>query len=174
MNTHAGAHAPAARFRDVLAAALAVAVLAACSRSPEPAAAPAAAPVDSAASADGTIHPEQWPELAWPLPADPALEKKVDDLLATMTLEEKVGQLIQGDIGSITPDDVRKYRLGSILAGGSSDPGGKYNATPPAPGSGPAPRRPSATARKRLGGNAEQIVALDAGHRSENDQTLPA
>ena len=130
MNTHAGAHAPAARFRDVLAAALAVAVLAACSRSPEPAAAPAAAPVDSAASADGTIHPEQWPELAWPLPADPALEKKVDDLLATMTLEEKVGQLIQGDIGSITPDDVRKYRLGSILAGGSSDPGGKYNATP--------------------------------------------
>ena len=130
MNTHAGAHAPAARFRDVLAAALAVAVLAACSRSPEPAAAPAATPTDSAASADGTIHPEQWPELAWPLPADPALEKKVDDLLATMTLEEKVGQLIQGDIGSITPDDVRKYRLGSILAGGSSDPGGKYNATP--------------------------------------------
>ena len=130
MNTHAGAHASAARFRDVLAAALAVAVLAACSRSPEPAAAPAATPTDSAASADGTIHPEQWPELAWPLPADPALEKKVDDLLATMTLEEKVGQLIQGDIGSITPDDVRKYRLGSILAGGSSDPGGKYNATP--------------------------------------------
>ena len=130
MNTHAGAHASAARFRDVLAAALAVAVLAACSRSPEPAAAPAAAPVDSAASADGTIHPEQWPELAWPLPADPALEKKVDDLLATMTLEEKVGQLVQGDLASITPDDVRKYRLGSILAGGSSDPGGKYNATP--------------------------------------------
>ena len=130
MNTHAGAHASAARFRDVLAAALAVAVLAACSRSPEPAAAPAATPTDSAASADGTIHPEQWPELAWPLAADPALEKKVDDLLATMTLEEKVGQLIQGDIGSITPDDVRKYRLGSILAGGSSDPGGKYNATP--------------------------------------------
>ncbi|KAF1693596.1 glycoside hydrolase family 3 protein [Pseudoxanthomonas koreensis] len=125
MSTHAGTAVPATRFRNALAAALVLAVLAACNRSAEPAAT-AAAP----AAADGSIHPGQWPQLAWPLAADPALEKQVDDLLATMTLEEKVGQLIQGDIGSITPEDVRKYRLGSILAGGSSDPGGRYNATP--------------------------------------------
>ncbi|MNM75861.1 Periplasmic beta-glucosidase precursor [compost metagenome] len=37
---------------------------------------------------------------------------------------------MQGDIASLTPDDVRKYRLGSILAGGNSDPGGRYDATP--------------------------------------------
>ena len=71
-----------------------------------------------------------WPEVSWPLAADPALEKRIDELLATMTVEEKVGQLVQGDIASITPEDVRKYRLGSVLAGGNSDPGGKYDATP--------------------------------------------
>jgi len=131
MSIHAGAPAPVARIRNALAAALALAALAACNRAPAPADAPAtSAPAAPAATADGTIHPDNWPEVKWPLAADPALEKKVDDLLATMTVEEKVGQTIQGDIGSITPDDVRKYRLGSILAGGSSDPGGKYNATP--------------------------------------------
>ncbi|GAA5069119.1 glycoside hydrolase family 3 protein [Lysobacter panacisoli] len=71
-----------------------------------------------------------WPKVTWPLKQDPALEKRIDDLLATMTVEEKVGQIVQGDIGSITPDDVRKYRLGSILAGGNSDPGGRYDASP--------------------------------------------
>ena len=126
----AGAPAPAARFRTTLAAALALAVLAACNRAPAPADAPAADAATQAATGDGAIHPDQWPELAWPVAADPAIEKRIDELLASMTLEEKVGQLIQGDIGSITPEDVRKYRLGSILAGGSSDPGGKYNATP--------------------------------------------
>lgn len=71
-----------------------------------------------------------WPQVAWPLAEDAALEKRITDLLATMTVEEKVGQLVQGDIASITPDDVRKYRLGSILAGGNSDPGGRYDAAP--------------------------------------------
>lgn len=81
---------------------------------------------------DGRIHPESWPEVQWPLPPDEALEARVHALVASMTLEEKVGQTIQGDLASITPDDVRKYRLGSILAGGNSDPGGQYNATPQA------------------------------------------
>ena len=71
-----------------------------------------------------------WPQVAWPLAEDAVLEKRISDLLAAMTVEEKVGQLVQGDIASITPDDVRKYRLGSILAGGNSDPGGRYDATP--------------------------------------------
>ncbi len=84
------------------------------------------APATAAASAE--TNP--WPSVAWPLAEDPALEKRINDLIASMTVEEKVGQLIQGDIASITPDDVRKYRLGSILAGGNSDPGGRYDASP--------------------------------------------
>jgi beta-glucosidase len=73
---------------------------------------------------------DPWPQVAWPLAEDAALEKRISDLMAGMTVEEKVGQLVQGDIASITPDDVRRYRLGSILAGGNSDPGGRYDASP--------------------------------------------
>ena len=45
-----------------------------------------------------------------------------------MTVEEKVGQVIQGDIASMTPEDMKKYHLGSILAGGGSSPGGDEKA----------------------------------------------
>ena len=89
-----------------------------------------AADTQPGAQADGSIDAANWPQPQWPFAEDPALEQKIDALLATMTVEEKVGQIVQGDIGSLTPDDVRKYRLGSVLAGGGSDPGGKYNARP--------------------------------------------
>lgn len=39
-----------------------------------------------------------------------------------MTLEQKVGQMTQADIRSITPDDVRRYYVGSILNGGGAWP----------------------------------------------------
>ena len=66
--------------------------------------------VTSADSTKGTpsIHPSQWPNPAWPFAHDAALERKVDTLLASMTLEEKVAQTIQADIGSITPDEHRQ------------------------------------------------------------------
>jgi len=82
------------------------------------------------AKPEAVIHPALWPEVAPAIPADAALERKIRNLLSTLSVEEKVGQVVQGDIASITPEDVRKYRLGSIFAGGNSDPGGKYNATP--------------------------------------------
>ena len=122
----AGARAPGIRIGTTLATALAVALLAGCGNT----GAETGATAETAAAADGSINPSTWPSPEWPLQADPALEQKIDELLASMTLEEKVGQIVQGDIASLTPDDVRKYRLGSVLAGGSSDPGGKYNARP--------------------------------------------
>src|SRR5690606_29875471 len=122
----AGARAPATRIGTTLAMAVAVALLGGCGRSE----ADTSAPPATAAAAAGSINPDSWPPVAWPLKADPELEKKIDELLASMTLEEKVGQVVQGDIALLTPEDVRKYRLGSVLAGGSSDPGGKYNARP--------------------------------------------
>lgn len=85
---------------------------------------------DEKAAAPAASDTNPWPQVAWPLAEDAALEKRITDLIATMTVEEKVGQLVQGDIASITPEDVRKYRLGSILAGGNSDPGGRYDASP--------------------------------------------
>lgn len=75
-----------------------------------------------------TAHAEAWPRLVSPVPADPRLEATITALMARMSLEQKVGQVVQGDIASITPDDVRRYHLGSVFNGGNSDPGGRYNA----------------------------------------------
>ncbi|MGH1558189.1 glycoside hydrolase family 3 N-terminal domain-containing protein [Caulobacter segnis] len=47
-----------------------------------------------------------------------------------MTVEEKVAQTIQADGASITPDELKKYRLGSVLVGGNSAPDGNDRATP--------------------------------------------
>lgn len=77
------------------------------------------------------IHPELWPEAHSPAAmTGPRTEARVRTILAAMTLEEKVGQLIQADIGSITPEDLSRYPLGSILAGGSSSPGGDERSAP--------------------------------------------
>lgn len=54
------------------------------------------------------------------------------DILSRMTLEEKVGQVIQADIAFVTPDDLRTYNLGSVLNGGNSAPGGGKVAEPQA------------------------------------------
>ncbi|MEM9572839.1 MAG: glycoside hydrolase family 3 N-terminal domain-containing protein [Pseudomonadota bacterium] len=40
-----------------------------------------------------------------------------------MSVEQKVGQVIQADSGSVTPEQVKQYRLGSVLSGGNSAPG---------------------------------------------------
>ncbi|WP_298815352.1 glycoside hydrolase family 3 protein [uncultured Sphingomonas sp.] len=54
---------------------------------------------------------------------DPKVEARVDAMLRRMSVEDKVGQLIQVDIASITPKDLETYKLGSILNGGNSAPG---------------------------------------------------
>jgi beta-glucosidase len=77
--------------------------------------------------AEPSVH---WPAVHSRVGTDPALERRIDSILARMTLEEKVGQIIQPDISSVTPDDVRRYKFGSILAGGNSSPGGKETAPP--------------------------------------------
>ncbi|WP_184088299.1 glycoside hydrolase family 3 protein [Sphingomonas xinjiangensis] len=66
--------------------------------------------------------PAKWPAAKSQGLIDAQTEKKVSDLLAQMSVEEKVGQMIQADIASIKPEDLRRYPLGSILAGGNSPP----------------------------------------------------
>ncbi|WP_448662321.1 glycoside hydrolase family 3 N-terminal domain-containing protein [Sphingomonas sp. CJ20] len=66
--------------------------------------------------------PAKWPVAKSQGLTDPATEKFIADLLARMTIEEKVGQMIQGDIGAMKPEELRQYPLGSILAGGNSPP----------------------------------------------------
>jgi beta-glucosidase len=48
---------------------------------------------------------------------------RVRELLATMTLEEKIGQMTQAEQNALVDvSDIEKYFLGSLLSGGSSDP----------------------------------------------------
>ena len=68
------------------------------------------------------IENDPWIKLE-PLPLDPEIELKIDEILSKLTLEQKVGQVIQGDSDSVTPEDVKNYRLGSVLSGGNSAPG---------------------------------------------------
>ena len=80
---------------------------------------------DSPAPGSATVHPDRWPEAKSPAAiTDAATEARIDALLARMTIEQKVGQLIQADISTITPKDLETYPLGSILAGGNSGPNG--------------------------------------------------
>jgi beta-glucosidase len=78
----------------------------------------------------GVAQPERWPRTHSRGLVDPKTEAFVTDLIARMTLEEKVGQMIQADIASVTPEDLRTYPLGSILAGGNSPPLGGDDRAP--------------------------------------------
>ena len=68
------------------------------------------------------VHPEIWPAIESPVPRDPVIEERIDDLLARMSIEDKVGQVVQGEIRHLEPKDVREYRLGSVLNGGGVQP----------------------------------------------------
>lgn len=79
-----------------------------------------------------SVDPSVWPESRTPFEPDAALETRVAALLSRMSLEEKVGQVIQADIASVTPAEAARYNLGSILNGGNSAPGGDNYAPPEA------------------------------------------
>lgn len=49
-------------------------------------------------------------------------EGRADALLARMTLPEKIGQMTQAEKNSVTPDDVRRHGLGSVISGGGGNP----------------------------------------------------
>jgi beta-glucosidase len=86
--------------------------------------APPTAPVSAVA------HPEIWPTAnARPL-RDPKVEARIEAILKRMSVTDKIGQLIQVDIASIEPSDLRTYKLGSILNGGNAGPGGNDLAPP--------------------------------------------
>ncbi len=63
-----------------------------------------------------------WPAVKSPISLDASIESKIDAWLEKMSVEQKVGQMIQAEIKSISPDDAAKYHIGSILNGGGSWP----------------------------------------------------
>lgn len=86
---------------------------------------PVAANVNAALAGPG-----RWPAARSPAAiTDAATERMIDRLVARMTTAQKVGQVIQADISAISPGDLARYPLGSILAGGNSGPYGDERAS---------------------------------------------
>lgn len=108
-------------------------LLAACQPEASDTVAPAGAAeaVDAAPAVPPAINPDVWPAGETPFAEDAAIEARVQDLLSRMSVEEKVGQVIQADINSITPEEVGTYNLGSVLNGGNSAPGANNYAAAP-------------------------------------------
>jgi beta-glucosidase len=79
----------------------------------------ACAPVTEAGSV-----PAPTPTAAVPIYTDPArpVGARVADLLARMSLEEKIGQMAQIDSNALQPGDVTRYGLGSVLSSGFGIP----------------------------------------------------
>ena len=71
-----------------------------------------------------------WPVLQLPVAQDPAQEQRISDMLATMTLPQKIAQMIQPEIRDITVEDMRRYGFGSYLNGGGAFPNDNKHATP--------------------------------------------
>lgn len=86
---------------------------------------PSAQAADPAAKENWTAA-ERMAIAAWPKRqarrADAEMERRIAAIVAGMTLEQKIGQMTQADIRSITPDEVRQYNIGTILNGGGAWP----------------------------------------------------
>jgi len=78
--------------------------------------------VPAARGADAAAAPR-------PFAPDARQEAQIRDIVAHMTLAQKVGQMTQAEIRAITPDEVRRYYVGSVLDGGGSWPGNDKHAS---------------------------------------------
>ncbi len=88
------------------------------------------APALSRDTPSGLAHAAGWPKVAGSPALDPAIEAKITVLMAGMSIDDKVGQIIQADIATVTPADLATYKLGSVLNGGNSSPGNDELAPP--------------------------------------------
>jgi beta-glucosidase len=80
-------------------------------------------------SASSESELSDWPRIASAIAPDPAMEARIQEIVAGMTVTQKVGQMTQTDISAATPEDVRRYYLGGILNGADSQPFGVRFAT---------------------------------------------
>jgi beta-glucosidase len=72
---------------------------------------------------------EVWSSAQSPVPKDPLVEARIAELLHRLTLEQKVAQMVQPDIRYVTPEEVKRYRIGSVLNGGGAFPGDNKHAS---------------------------------------------
>jgi beta-glucosidase len=93
----------------------------------------AAALLHAGAAAAADTHTRalsDWPRIRSAVAPDARLEAQVSKIVAGMSLRQKIGQMTQPEIKTVTPDQVREYYIGSVLNGGGSWPNGNKYATP--------------------------------------------
>ena len=71
-----------------------------------------------------------WPRLDYSNVQNSEVEDKIKQLLSSMTLEQKIAQMIQPEIRDVTVEDMRRYGFGSYLNGGGAFPQNNKHATP--------------------------------------------
>ncbi|KZN61715.1 glycoside hydrolase family 3 protein [Pseudoalteromonas luteoviolacea] len=74
-------------------------------------------------------NPSIWPYVTSEVVVSADIESQVAEVLAEMTIEQKVAQMIQPEIRDITVEDMRKYGFGSYLNGGGAFPNGNKHAS---------------------------------------------
>ena len=79
----------------------------------------------STASATVSVLSSSWPLLNSEVTQD--VESTVASILSSMTIAEKVGQMVQAEISNVTPNQAREWNLGSVLNGGGTWPNGQYS-----------------------------------------------
>ncbi len=68
----------------------------------------------------------KWPAVRSAIVKDDAIEAHVLALVSSMSLKEKVGQIVQPQITNVSPAEVTKYHLGSVLSAGGSYPASRH------------------------------------------------
>ncbi|MDE1241272.1 glycoside hydrolase family 3 protein [Vibrio aestuarianus] len=71
---------------------------------------------------------DTWPKIESAIKSDPAIEQEVAKIVSLMTLEEKIGQMIQPEIRDITAQEIIQYKIGTVLNGGGSWPNNNKHA----------------------------------------------
>ncbi|MDN3577514.1 glycoside hydrolase family 3 N-terminal domain-containing protein [Chitinimonas viridis] len=69
-----------------------------------------------------------WPAIQSAIPINPSMEARISQIMAGMNLAQKIGQMTQPEIKSISPEEVRRHYIGSVLNGGGSWPGNNKHA----------------------------------------------
>ncbi|MGY3039158.1 beta-glucosidase [Rhodanobacter sp. TND4EL1] len=77
----------------------------------------------------GATRYTDWPRIISRTAPDSRLDARARDIVAHMSLAQKIGQMTQAEIKSITPDEVRQFHIGSVLNGGGSWPHGNKHAS---------------------------------------------
>lgn len=83
-------------------------------------------PLEKINSQEKQAQDTLWPKSKTVIPSD---EVRIQSMLSKMSVEDKVGQMVMGEIRDLTPEDVRKYKLGGVLNGGGAFPNNNKRAS---------------------------------------------